>query len=80
MRQILIRSLVAFGVLAALLSFAPGAGAQDTPSLTIHARVCPTSDVPDDFFATCHGNPGNNIEFFDGATSIGSTGADGNLV
>jgi hypothetical protein len=80
MSQKLIRSLVALGVLAALLSFAPGAGAQDAPTLTIHARTCPTSEEPDDFFATCHGNPVEDIEFFDGSTSIGTTGADGNLV
>jgi len=80
MSQKLIRSLVALGVLTALLSFVPGAGAQDAPTLTVHARTCPTSEEPDDFFATCHGNPVADIEFFDGSTSIGTTGADGNLI
>jgi hypothetical protein len=76
----LLRLSVVFGFLAVFVAFSPGAGAQAAAELTIHARTCPSSEAPADFFATCHGNPANNVEYFDGSTSIGSTGADGNLV
>ncbi len=62
-----------------LISDEPIGGSSDA-TLTIHARTCPDSNVPDDFFATCHANATANIEFFDGTASIGTTGVDGNLV
>ncbi|HRA48232.1 MAG TPA: hypothetical protein PK819_09200, partial [Thermomicrobiales bacterium] len=44
-----------------LISDGPSAG-EDAP-FTIHVGLCPNDQVPSDFFATCHGNPGANIEF-----------------
>lgn len=80
MRTHVMRLTVVLGVLMALSAFGPGVAAQASPELTIHARICPTGEAPGDFFAECHGNPGEDIEFFDGTTSIGTSGADGNLV
>lgn len=61
-----------------LISDEPLAGPED--QLTIHARGCPVDEIPDDFFATCHDTPLENVEYFDGATSIGTTNTSGNLV
>ncbi|HRA47721.1 MAG TPA: hypothetical protein PK819_06615, partial [Thermomicrobiales bacterium] len=51
---------------------------EDAP-FTIHVGLCPNDQVPADFFATCHGNPGANIEFFKDTTSLGSSNAAGVL-
>lgn len=71
------------GALVLLLVIAVGsissANAQTTGQLTIHARVCPNDQVPDDFFATCHDDPIADLEFFADSTSAGTTGSDGNL-
>ncbi|MDQ2682096.1 MAG: carboxypeptidase-like regulatory domain-containing protein, partial [Chloroflexota bacterium] len=54
-----------------LISDGPIAGEPTT--LTIHARICPSDELPADIFATCHDTAGENIEFFVNGASVGST-------
>lgn len=71
------------GTMALLLLFSaswiPSVNAQSSTALTVHARVCPTDQIPVDFFATCHDDPIADLEFFADDVSAGTTGSDGNL-
>jgi hypothetical protein len=55
-------------------------GVDASYDLTIHARTCPTDQVPDDFFATCHDSPAGGLEYFVNGTSLGLTNDSGNIV
>jgi hypothetical protein len=67
-------AVIALGVMA----FAAPASASTT-SVTIHARICPSSGVTD-YFTDCHPNPVTNAAFrLDHRTSRFVNGATGNL-
>lgn len=52
----------------------------ETAPLTIHARICPIDEIPGNIYDQCHDSPLEDIEFFVGGASIGTSGSDGNLV
>jgi len=78
-RIMFLRGAAALMLLATVLAFSGGAGAQADTTITIHSRLCPAGQPTTDIFTDCHGHlPTITTSYSIDGGAAQTVGADGN--